>query len=122
VFRNEARLVELADRLSSSSRYPRLLLWVAWLVIAADGKISDDAALLMKYLVRAVREQHGVIDEELADVVDIDPNDVWKRLDAEPGDLTELMDVANRLATVDGDMTAREKELVAELRSRCHRA
>ncbi|MET7282363.1 hypothetical protein ABZS29_29310 [Kribbella sp. NPDC005582] len=44
VFRNEARLIELAERLSGSSRYPQLMLWIAWLVIMADSKISDDEA------------------------------------------------------------------------------
>ncbi|MGW1341350.1 hypothetical protein ACWCOV_09875 [Kribbella sp. NPDC002412] len=122
VFRNEARVIELAERLSSSSRYPQLMLWVAWLVIAADDKITDDEALLTKHLVRVVRDQHQVVDDELAHVVDIDPNAVWKRLDAEPGDLTELLDVADRVATVDGALTTREKEVIAELRSRCHRA
>lgn len=119
VFRNEARVIELAERLSTSSQYPQLMLWVAWLVITADNKISDDETLLMKHLVRAVRDQHQVVDEQLANVVDIDPGEVWKRLDAESGDLTELLDVADRVATVDGDLTAREKEVIAELRSRC---
>lgn len=98
------------------------MLWVAWLVITADSKISDDETLLMKYLVRSIRDQHQVVDEQLANVVEIDPSDVWKRLDAESGDLTELLDVADRVATVDGDITALEKEVIAELRSRCRRA
>lgn len=119
IFRNEARVIELAERLSSSSRYPQLMLWVAWLVITAENKISDDETLLMKHLARVVRDQHHVVDERLANVVDIDPGDVWKLLDAESGDLTELLDVADRVATVDGDLTAREKEIIAELRSRC---
>ncbi|MEV0328950.1 hypothetical protein AB0H63_21240 [Micromonospora echinospora] len=122
VFRNEARVIELAQRLGSRSRYPQLMLWVAWLVITADNRISDDEALLMKYLVRIVRDLHGVVDDELADVVDIDPDDVWKRLDAEPGDLTELLDVASRVATVDGNINAREQEVIAELQGRCRRA
>ncbi|MEU4568928.1 hypothetical protein [Micromonospora sp. NPDC023956] len=122
VFRNEARVIELAMKLCRQSRYPQLMLWVAWLVITADNKIGDDETLLMKHLARNVRDLHGVIDHELANVVDIDPDDVWKRLDAEPGDLTELLDVASRVATVDGDITVREKEVIAELRDRCRRA
>lgn len=122
VFRNEARVIELAERLSSRSQYPQLMLWVAWLVITADNKIGDDETLLMKHLVRIVRDQHQVVDDQLANVVDIDSGDVWKRLDAEPGDLAELLDVADWVATVDGDITAREKEIIAELRDRCRRA
>jgi hypothetical protein len=85
VFRNEARLIELADRLGSSSRYPQLMLWVAWLVITADNKIGDDETLLMKHLVRVVREQHQAVDDQLANVVDIDPNDVWNVWTPSPG-------------------------------------
>lgn len=76
VFRNEARVIELAERLSSSSRYPQLMLWVAWLVITADNRIGDDETLRMKHLVRVVRDQHLVVDDQLANVVDIDPSDV----------------------------------------------
>jgi hypothetical protein len=88
----------------------------------SDNKIGDDETLLMKHLVRVLRDQHQVVDNQLANVVDIDPSDVWKRLDAESGDLTELLDVADRVATVDGDITAHEKEVIAELHSRCRRA
>jgi len=122
VFRNEARVIELADRLSSRTRHPQLMLWVAWLVITADNKISDDETLLMRHLTRIVRDLHGIVDDQLADVVEIDPDDVWKRLDAEPGDLSELLDVATRVATVDGDLTAGEKKVIAELEDRCRRA
>jgi|tagenome__1003787_1003787.scaffolds.fasta_scaffold19742476_2 hypothetical protein len=98
------------------------MLWVAWLVISAYDKISDDETLLMKHLARIVRDRHQVVDDQLAKVVDIDPDDVWKKLDAELGDLTELLDVADQLATVDGDITALEKEVIADLHDRCHRA
>ncbi|MEO3748406.1 hypothetical protein [Plantactinospora sp. B5E13] len=119
VFRNEARVIELAERLSGRSQCPQLMLWVAWLVITADNKISEDETLLMKHLVRIVHDQHQLVDDQLANVVDIDPGDVWKRLDAESGDLTELPEVADRVATVDGDITAREREVIAELQDRC---
>jgi hypothetical protein len=122
IFRNEARVIELAERLSSRSQYPQLMLWVAWLVITADKQIGDDETLLMKHLVRNVRDQHQVVDDQLTNVVAIDPGEVWKRLDAEPGDVTELLDVADRVATVDGDLTLREKEVIAELHDRCRRA
>ena len=74
VFRNEARVIELADRLSSRTRHPQLMLWVAWLVITADNKISDDETLLMRHLTRIVRDLHGIVDDQLADVVEIDPD------------------------------------------------
>ncbi|WP_329527857.1 tellurite resistance TerB family protein [Streptomyces sp. NBC_01462] len=121
VFRNEARVIEVAEGMSRRSRHPRLMLWVAWFVIRADQKIADDEALLMRHLVRLVRERHQVVDQELADLVDIEPADVWERIDAEPGDLSDILDAAERAATVDGDVSAREKAVLSELRDRCHR-
>jgi hypothetical protein len=125
VFRNEARVIELAEGMSKDSRHPQLLLWVAWLVIRANAstnaKIADDEALLMRHLVRLVRERHGVVDEQFAHVVDIDPAEVWKRVDAEPGDLGDVLDAAERVATVDGDVNSREKAVLAELREWCRR-
>ena len=117
VFRNEARVIELAENLSERSQHPQLMLWVAWLVIMADGKITDDEALLIRHLVRLVRDQHQVVDEQLAHLVDVDPAEVWRRLDAEPGDLSDLLDAANRVATVDGAVNAPRKPHLRASRS-----
>ncbi|MGW4299538.1 hypothetical protein ACWEHT_07155 [Streptomyces sp. NPDC004646] len=122
VFRNEARIIELAEGMSTRSRHPRLMLWVAWLVIRANNKIADDETLLMRHLVRLVRERHDVVDEQLANLVDIDHVEVWRRIDAEPGDLGDVLDAAERVATVDGDVDSREKAVLAELRERCRRS
>jgi tellurite resistance protein len=122
VFRNEARVIELAENLSKSSQHPQLMLWVAWLVIRTNGKMADDETLLMRHLVRLVREQHQVVDDQLARLVDIDPAEVWERIDAEQGDLSDILDAADRVATVDGDVNAREKAVLSELRDRCRRA
>ncbi|MFD9866257.1 hypothetical protein ACFXI8_14850 [Streptomyces niveus] len=119
VFRNEARVIELAENLSKQSQHPALMLWVAWLVIRADHKISDDETLLMRHLVRQVREQHQVVDEQLAHLVDIDSAEVWLRIDAEPGDLSDILDMADKVATVDGAASAREKAVISELGDRC---
>jgi hypothetical protein len=119
VFRNEARVIEMASGLSARSRHPQLALWVTWLVIMADHKIADDEALLMKHLVRIVREDHDVIDEQLAQLIEIEPADVWRRIDAEEGDLTDLLDVAERVASINGAVNPREQAIVDELRARC---
>ena len=121
VFRNEARVIELAEGLSKRSQHPQLMLWVTWLVIMADDKIADDEALLMRHLVRLVRDQHQVVDEQLAQLVDVDPAEVWRLLDAEPGDLSDILEVANRVATVDGAVNARERAIISEVQDRCGR-
>ncbi|WP_425582589.1 hypothetical protein [Streptomyces thermolineatus] len=62
-----------------------------------------------------------MVDEQLAHLVDIDPAEVWRRIDAEPGDLSDLLDVADRVAAADGAVNAREKAVISELRERCRR-
>lgn len=119
VFRNEARVIEVAKTLSERSEHPQLLLWVAWLVILADGKISDDEALLMRHLVNVVRDEHQVVDVELTGLVDLDPDKVWRRLRVEEGDLSDIFDAAKRVATVDGDLNKHERKILDELQGRC---
>jgi tellurite resistance protein len=121
VFRNDARVIELAENLSGRSQHPQLMLWVAWLVIKADDTISDEEALLIRHLVRLVKERHHVIDERLAQSVDIDAAEVWRRLDAEPGDVGDILDAARAVAAVEGNISRNERKLISELEDRCAR-
>ncbi|HWG98881.1 MAG TPA: hypothetical protein VNV66_06065 [Pilimelia sp.] len=63
-----------------------------------------------------------MVDDQLARVVDLDPAEVWRRLAAEPGELSDILDVADRVATVDGAVNALENAVIADLRQRCRRA
>lgn len=119
VFRNEARVLETAERLLGRSRHPRLLLWVAWLVVQADGQVSDDEALLLRHLTRIARERHEIADERLASVVDLDPDDVWSLLAEADHDLSDVVDAAEAVAMIDGDVNAKERAVLDELSSRC---
>jgi tellurite resistance protein len=119
VFRNEARILELADQLSERTRHPRLMLWIAWLVINADAGISDDEALLFRHLVAIAAQKHEVVDEELAQLVELDVDEVWRRLDAEEGDLSDLVDLATKVAAVDGETTKKERAVIAAIADRC---
>jgi tellurite resistance protein len=118
VFRNEARILELARRLTADTRHPQLMLWVAWLVINADNEISDDEALLFRHLVRLMEEQHQLVDEQLAQVVEVDATDVWDRLDTEGGAMSDILDLANRVAAVDGDLNRAERAVISEIECR----
>jgi tellurite resistance protein len=122
VFRNEARVLELAEKLATPSPHPQLMLWVTWLVIKADDKISDDEALLFRHLVRLVEEWHQVKDDQLAQLVDVDADEIWRRLDAESGDLSDIVDVAYRVAEVDGKPTKKERAVLAAIEDRCRPA
>lgn len=119
VFRNEARLIELAGRLSKKSRHPASLLWVAWLVVNADAKISDDEAALMRHLLVAVRQDHQLVDDVFSQVVDVQADDVWLQLASEEGDLDDVVDAARSVAECDGPTNAKEKALLKQIGERC---
>ncbi len=121
VFRNEARIIEIAENLTKLTRHPNLMLWLAWLVTMADDKITDDEALLLRHLVTLVEQHHEVADDELARLITIDPAELWRRLDAEQGDLSDLIDAAQQVAAVDGPANVRERAVIAEIRERCER-
>lgn len=121
VFRNEARVLEVADQLVERSKHPQLLLWVVWLVVNADEKNSDDEALLMRHLILLVRERHEIFDERLARVVHLDPLEVWSRIDAEHDDLSDIVAAAAAAASIDGSVNSQERKLLDEIRRRCDR-
>ncbi|RFA23214.1 hypothetical protein [Subtercola boreus] len=118
VFRNDARVTEVADRLSTRTEHPQSLLWVAWMLIMADGKVTDDEALLMKQLTKLANEKHGVTEDDLERVIDIDMDEIWQRLGDENGDLADLIDVAQKTAEIDGDVNKFESAVITELRNR----
>jgi tellurite resistance protein len=122
VFRNEARIIEVAEVLAKRSHHPQLMLRVAWLVIMADKKITNDETLLMRHLVKAVRDQHEVVDDELARLVEVEPADVWKLFEATDGDLSDIVDAAKRVAAVDGTINAHERSTISDIEDRCARA
>lgn len=121
VFRNEARVIEVAENLTVHSRHPQLMLWVAWLVIMVDGKISDEEALLIRHLVKKVLERHQIVDKQLAELIDVAAADVWRRIEDEPGDLSDITAMADLVARIDSDPNAKEAKLLADLRERCVR-
>jgi tellurite resistance protein len=63
-----------------------------------------------------------VKDDQLAQLVDVDADEVWRRLDAESGDLSDIVDIAYRVAEVDGEPTKKERASLSAIEDRCHRA
>ncbi|MGO3211440.1 MAG: hypothetical protein ACTIJK_16780, partial [Brachybacterium sp.] len=66
IFRNDAHIIELAGKLAERTRHPHLMLWVAMIIILADGESSDQETFLLKHLVHQLRERHQVDDEDFA--------------------------------------------------------
>ena len=91
-------------------------------MVTAEGKISDDEATLLRHLVRLLRDDHGVVDDDLARLVMVTEAAVWARVDVENGDLSDLIEVAEQAANIDGAATKREKAVIAAVRKRCDRS
>lgn len=117
VFRNEARVLETAERLLDRSRHPQTMLWVSWLVVQADGQVSDDEAQLLRHLTRIARECHEIVDDQLANIVDIDPSTVWSMLAAQDGDLNDLIEASVVVAEIDGEINSRERRVLDDIRA-----
>ncbi|WP_218192267.1 hypothetical protein [Brachybacterium avium] len=119
IFRDDARIIELAGKLSERTRHPHLLPWVAMIIILADGRSTDQETFLLKHLVQQLRERHQVEDEEFAAAIAFDPLEVWRRVQAEPGDKSDLVDAAEAVAAVDGVSNRKEQRAIADLTARC---
>lgn len=119
IFRNEARIIELAEKLCDRAQHPQLLLWVALTVIRADGRTADDETLLLRHLVHEVEARHGIVDEQFARVIDLEPSEVWERVRCAPGDRSDLSHAAEQVAAVDGTVNRHELRILGELRAHC---
>lgn len=118
VFREEARIIELAERLIERSAHPALTLWVAWMVIAADGRTLDQEALLMRHLAEQARERHGLVDDVLSSLIDLERDEVWRRIAEQSGDRRHLLPAAESVALVDGPVNVQERAVIDELSAR----
>lgn len=119
VFRNEAHIIEVAKNLSKQTKHPECLLWVAWLVTMADNKTSEDEANLLRHLVRFLEQHHQVVDQDLAQLITLDPDEVWRRLAAEEGDMSDLIVAAEKIARIDGRMSSSERAVIDQVGRYC---
>jgi hypothetical protein len=88
-------------------------------VISTDDKLSDDGALLIRHILRLLGVRCEVFDKQLANIVHLNPDEVWRRVDDEPSDLSDILDTARRIAEADGAMNLHEKAIIAQLEKRC---
>lgn len=100
VFRNEARILELVQRLTDQTRHPDLVLWVAWIVIDADKTMSDEEALLLKHLVRLAKDRHCVIDGQVAQSLRLISTRSGGAPTPKKANLRDLVDLAHRVGSM----------------------
>lgn len=85
----------------------------------ADKQTSENEANVLRHLVRFLEKQHQVVDEDLAQLITLDPDEVWRRLEAEEGDLRYLVLAAEKIAEIDGPASARERAVIADIKRYC---
>lgn len=73
----------------------------------------------MRQLVKKVRERHEIVDEQLAELIEVSPADVWRRIEPESEDLSDIVEMAEPVAGVDGAVNSKVSAEFVELRKRC---
>ncbi len=121
VFREEARIVEAARRMTASTVHHSELLWVLWLIIKSDALIHENERLLLKHVTALVAD----LDSELSalaglkSTIDLDPATVWAMLASAHGDRTALYDAAVVAAGIDGKINVNELTNLRKLAEAC---
>lgn len=121
IFRNEARVIETASRLTRSTSDHEALLWALWLIIQADGKIHDNERLLLHHVTMNVREVSPSLRTlaDLRDVVDLDEAIVISKLEKTTEDPSPVFDAAAVAAVIDGHLDRDEIVILKTLADRC---
>lgn len=122
VFRDEARIVEAARRMAERTTQHTELLWVMWMVIAADGNVHDSEKRLLAHVTKTVGERDSALPAlaELRTTIDIDRNRVWAMLaTAAPHDLSAIYDAGVVTATIDGKVHPLELAVLRRLAEHC---
>jgi hypothetical protein len=121
VFREEARIVEAARRMTERTVHHSELLWVLWLIIKSDALIHENERLLLKHVTALVAD----LDSELPalagvqSTIDLDQKRVWSMLAAATGDLEGLYDAGVVAAAVDGKINVNELTNLRKLAEYC---
>ncbi len=121
VFREEARIVEAARRMTERTVHHAELLWVLWLIIKSDALIHENERLLLKHVTALVAD----LDSELAalaslkSTIDVDHDMVWSMLASASGDTKALYDAAVVAAGIDGKINVNELRNLRKLAAVC---
>lgn len=121
-FRAEARIVEVAKRMTSQTEHPAELIWVLWMMVAADGGggSTRQRTLLHQVMTQVRRLGHAHSDlDELRDLIEVDEARVWGMLAAAEGDLDPVYRAAVTAVVVDGKVRASELQRLERLAEHC---
>lgn len=115
IFRNEARIIQVAKNLTTNTNHPELLLWTSWLVVFANESRSDDEVLLMSHLSRTIRQEHQIDMKQFENILNFDSNQAWERLEIEATNLDEILVAATAVAEIDADLNPQEQDVIDRL-------
>lgn len=122
VFREEARIIEAASRLTTRTTNHEALLWVMWLVMQTNKHTSDQEARLLHHVTRLASERSDLAAtlDALRTVVEIDTDWVLSLLTPGEPDAPRLHEAAILSATVDGRVTDEELLWLQRIAAACN--
>ena len=120
-FREEARVLESARRMTEATDRHEELLWVLWMVIAANRTTHDSEKLLLHHVTTLVSEQNSELPalRDLKATIDVDRAMVWSKLASRSDDLEVLFNAGVTAAVIDGKIDAQELHLLESLAEHC---
>lgn len=120
-FRNEARAVEIARRLSNGTNLHEDMLWAMWLVATEEGAVNEHERALLHHFTRQMEDSGDLSEtlEQFQSVVEVDREAVLDRLEAAVGDRRQVFDAAVQVAAVDGKIHGSEWRLLQRVADRC---
>ncbi len=123
VFREEARIIEAAGRLTARTTNHEALLWVMWLVMQANKHTSDQETRLLHHVARLASEQSDLTEtlEALRSVVEVDSDMVLSLLSPDDPGAGVLHEAAILSAAVNGKATDDEMAWLQRIAEACGR-
>lgn len=121
LFAEEAKIVDTARRVVTSTSHHAELLWVLWMIVKADALIHENERLLLKHVTAMVSD----LDSELAaisglgDITDVNQEGVWTRLSEVSGERAPLYDAGVAAAAIDHRVNVNELEVLRRLAAHC---
>lgn len=119
--RTEARVKELAARISASVEHPVELMWVMWAIILADGDTDQNERLLLHEVTIRLAESpelEATLDE-LRNTIDVDYEKVIAMLEALGEDGKDVYNAAVTAAAINGQVSKEERAVLKLFAEAC---
>ena len=121
VFRQEARIMETARRITGRAVNHSELLWVLWLIVKADAVVHENERLLLKHVAALVGDLNSELSAlaGLDSTIDFDLKSTVSIPDFVSPDKEALYQAGVAAAAVDGSIDANELSRLRKVADRC---